>query len=340
MFSYWLLEKISRRMTAVNSWTSFVNLTQRNFKIFFKNKIQLFYTLLVPIILIIIYILFLRSMELNMVVDILKKSGAPTDDPTLNKYLGALMDSWMIGGIVALSSITMAIQTDAIIVKDKENGINRDFASSPVSKNSLIFSYFVFNYLLTFALCLIVLLICLAVLAIMGEFMLTFGWVMAAIGLLALVVIPSTLLTVLVCTFIHHDNTLAAVVAIFSTVSGFVIGSYMPLGMMPVWAQSICCIFPGTYSTSLMRFSLMDTPLHTTEAYLRTIMSSAKVDDLMSQVNGLIGYNLKFAQFTIQPWVQIIVVVGFILVLGFINVLTSKNLILVESGFNRKKKKK
>lgn len=280
-------------------------------------------------------------MELNMVYDILKKNSAPLDDPILNQHIGTLLDSWMIGGIVALSTITMAIQTDSIVVKDKENGINRDFASSPVSKHSLIMSYFAFNYLLTFFLCLIVLFICWIVLAIMGEFMISFGACMLAIGILALTVIPSTLLTILICTFIHHDNTLAGVVAIFSTVSGFVIGSYMPLGMMPIWAQSICCIFPGTYSTSLMRYALMDGPFNATIAYLKTTsMSASQIGSLITQVSDLIGYNLNFANTVIVPWVQILIVIGFIVVFGIINIFTSKNLILVESVFERKKKKK
>jgi len=276
-----------------------------------------------------------------MVKDILSKNGAPLDDPILNKCIGTLMDCWMIGGIVALSTITMAIQTDSIVVKDKENGINRDFASSPVSKHSLILSYFAFNYLLTFILCLIVLLICWVVLACMGEFMLTFGACMLSIGVLALSVIPATLLTILICTFIHHDNTLAGIVAVFSTVSGFVIGSYMPLGMMPLWAQSICCIFPGTYSTSLMRYALMDGAFNATIEYLKTTsMSASQIGALINEVGGLIGYNLNFANTVIVPWEQALVVVGFIVVFGVINIFTSKNLILVESVFERKKKKK
>lgn len=324
----------------MNSLSAYFQLTRRNFKIFFKNKIQVFYTLLVPVIIIVIYLLFLRAIEMNMVNDIVKtKLGAAAlDDTTLMKYVSSCMDGWMIGGIIALSTVTMAIQTDAIIVKDKENGINRDFASSPVGKKSLIFSYFSFNFIITFMLCLIVLLICWVVLACAGEFYLDFGGAMLTIATLAFTVIPSTLLTVFICTFIHHDNTLAAVVAIFSTAVGFVIGSYIPLGMMPMWAQSVCCFFPGTYSTSLLRYCMLNNPIQLTTSYVNQTYPG-KADELMKDVSNLIGYNLNFANQTIAPWVQSLVVVGIIAILVVLNIFTAKKLTIVESENPLKKKK-
>ena len=42
----------------------FFQLTRRHFIVFFKNKISVLYTLLVPIIIFVVYIFFLRSMEM------------------------------------------------------------------------------------------------------------------------------------------------------------------------------------------------------------------------------------------------------------------------------------
>lgn len=320
---------------------SYFQLTKRNFKIFFKNKIQVFYTLLVPIIIIVIYVLFLRTMEMGMVNDrirgILGEQGLK--DAVLMQNVSTCLDSWMIGGIIALSTITMAIQTDAIIVKDKENGINRDFASSPVDKKSLIASYFSFNFIITFMLCLIVLLICWVVLGCVGEFRLNFGEAMLTIATLAYVTIPATLITVFICTFIHHDNTLAAVVAIFSTAIGFLIGSYIPLGMMPMGAQTFFDFIPGTYSTSLLRYCLLNTPVNETTNYVMQAYPG-QADSLIKEVSGLIGYNLNFANQVITPWMQSLVVLGIIVLFAILNLLTAKKLTLVESGNPRKKKVK
>ena len=41
----------------------FFQLTRRHFLVFFKNKVRLFYTLLVPVIIFCVYVLFLRALE-------------------------------------------------------------------------------------------------------------------------------------------------------------------------------------------------------------------------------------------------------------------------------------
>ena len=45
----------------------FFQLTRRHLLVFFKNKIRLMYTLLVPVIIFAVYIFFLRTLELSTV---------------------------------------------------------------------------------------------------------------------------------------------------------------------------------------------------------------------------------------------------------------------------------
>ena len=236
----------------MNNLNVFLNLTKRHFLVFFKNKIRVLYTLLVPIIILLVYILFLRNLELSTVQNILYELEVEAT-PELTTYINTLVDSWMLSGIIILSTITISIQTNNIIINDKENGVNRDFASSPIKNSYLIGSYFLFNFIVTMFLCLIVMLICFVYLAIMGEFFLTFIDFLIAFGVLTLSTATSTLLTIFICSFIKHESTLASIIAVFSTVAGFVIGAYMPLSMFPDWFRNICGFVPGTYSTDLMR---------------------------------------------------------------------------------------
>jgi len=121
----------------------FFQLTRRHLLVFFRNKVRVFFTLMVPFIIFAIYILFLRDLELttanSVLVDLEEKLGASfTGDKVLQKHVGTVIDSWMLSGIIAISTITVSLQTNTIIVSDRENGINRDFASSPISRNLLI----------------------------------------------------------------------------------------------------------------------------------------------------------------------------------------------------------
>ena len=106
----------------------FFQLTRRHLLVFFKNKVRVMYTLLVPVIIFAVYIFFLRELELSAVRNTLHDLGIAAD-ASLTKYLQTLVDSWMLSGIAALSTITVSLQTNTVFVEDKQNGVNRDFVS-------------------------------------------------------------------------------------------------------------------------------------------------------------------------------------------------------------------
>ena len=308
----------------VNNLNVFLNLTKRHFLVFFKNKIRVLYTLLVPIIILLVYILFLRNLELSTVQNILYELEVGAT-PELTTYINTLVDSWMLSGIIILSTITISIQTNNIIINDKENGVNRDFASSPIKNSYLIGSYFLFNFIVTMFLCLIVMLICFVYLAIMCEFFLTFIDFLIAFGVLTLSTATSTLLTIFICSFIKHESTLASIIAVFSTVAGFVIGAYMPLSMFPDWFRNICGFVPGTYSTDLMRFAFMATPLDGLSG-LVSDLNLANEEELINNLFNSFGYEINLFGTNINVGYQALINVGFVVLFMILNIFSVKHI--------------
>lgn len=308
----------------MNNINVFLNLTKRHFLVFFKNKIRVLYTLLVPIIILLVYILFLRNLELSTVQNILYELEVEAT-PELTTYINTLVDSWMLSGIIILSTITISIQTNNIIINDKENGVNRDFASSPIKNSYLIGSYFLFNFIVTMFLCLIVMLICFVYLVIMGEFFLTFIDFLIAFGVLTLSTATSTLLTIFICSFIKHESTLASIIAVFSTVAGFVIGAYMPLSMFPDWFRNICGFVPGTYSTDLMRFAFMATPLDGLSG-LVSDLNLANGEELINNLFNSFGYEINLFGTNINVGYQALINVGFVVLFMILNIFSVKHI--------------
>ena len=308
----------------MNNLNVFLNLTKRHFLVFFKNKIRVLYTLLVPIIILLVYILFLRNLELSTVQNILYELEVKST-PELTTYINTLVDSWMLSGIIILSTITISIQTNNIIINDKENGVNRDFASSPIKNSYLIGSYFLFNFIVTMFLCLIVMLICFVYLAIMSEFFLTFIDFLIAFGVLTLSTATSTLLTIFICSFIKHESTLASIIAVFSTVAGFVIGAYMPLSMFPDWFRNICGFVPGTYSTDLMRFAFMATPLDSLSGLVSNL-NLANGEELINDLFNSFGYEINLFGTNINVGYQALINVGFVVLFMILNIFSVKHI--------------
>ena len=320
-----------------NNLSLLFSLTKRHFTVFFTNKIRLLYTLLVPVLILLIYILVLRNLELTTISNTILLmpemkglTNAQVDD--IVTHSKPLVDSWMLSGIVALSVVCIAIQCCNIIVEDKENGVNRDFIASPVNRKVLTFSYFLFVFLLTFVLSLIIVLFAFVYLAILGEFVLNIGEVFFIFAILIFTSIASVLLTVLIATFVNREATLASIIAVFSTAVGFLIGAYMPLSMFPKWLSYLCCLFPGSYGCSLLRFSFLNTPVNIFSDYVINVAHIPNGDKLINQITTSFGYNIDFFGLTATPWIQAVVTAGFILILLIANILCSKHLTKVISG--------
>lgn len=308
-----------------NSFHIFFQLTKRHFLVFFKNKIRVFYTLMVPLIILAVYICFLRELELSTVENMLYQLNIPYT-AELKKYLDILVDSWMLSGIITLSTITISIQANNIIINDKENGVNRDFASSPINKNLLIGSYFLFNFIVTLLICFVVLLVCLIYLLVMGEFVISFADFIMMIAILSLSSITSTLLTIFICSFIKRESTLASLIAIFSAIAGFLIGAYMPLSMFPGWLRNVCCFIPGTYSCGLMRFAFLNTPIELFTQFMQTQGGIENASELIASLTNSFGWNINCFGVDIAIGYQALINIGWVVVFVVANVLSGKYL--------------
>lgn len=315
----------------------FFELTKRHLLVFFSNKIRVLYTLLVPVIIFVVYILFLRKMELLTVENELIRLGLE-NDRTLMKYCETLVDTWMLSGIIGLSTITVALQANTIIVEDKQNGVNRDFASSPIHKNILICSYFFYNFIVTALICFVFFLICLIFLGAMGEFAITFVDVLLVFAVMLYSTVASTLMTVFVCSFVKTEATMMSIVAVFSTAVGFLIGAYMPLGMLPDWVQGICGLIPGTYSCALLRYGFMSTPLAEFTSYV-TALPLEDGGKLISDITTSFGCGLNFFGVEVSAPFQALALAVFIVLFLGLNVGVGNKLAAV-IGMGKKKIKK
>lgn len=328
------------KMTTMNEckkqFNIFLNLTKRHLLVFFKNKMRVFYTLLVPIIILVIYAFFLKDLEMMSIKDSLDKafSNYPDliDDPNVYYYINVIIDSWMLSGIISLSTLTVSLQTNNIFVEDKENGVNRDFISSPIKKSTVISSYFVSNFIVTFSICLLVMLISFLYLVFNNEFLLNFDDFCLILLALIVAVMLSCLSMILICLFIKKESTLSSVIALVATAAGFLIGAYIPTSILPSWAANICAFIPGTYSTGILRNVFSETVFSEFNKYLSSFVNNNEISEMISYIKDTVGYNISFFDLTINVNYQSIIVIIFIVIFGFLNILFSNKIINIENG--------
>ena len=106
--------------------------------------------------------------------------------------------------------------------------------------------------------CFIVLGVCFVWLAVSGSWLLSAVDVFACIGVTVLSVLSASTLLVFLIGFLRSEGAFTGLNVIIGTVTGFLIGAYIPTSSFPEWVQYITLFVPGSYSAALFRTFFMD----------------------------------------------------------------------------------
>lgn len=317
------MQFFSREIHANHNPRIYFTLTRRHFKVFFKNKIGVFFALLVPMITLIIYIIFLRKLQTTAI-----DNNIGTYLPDFAKDAGVLSkahllaDAWMLSGIVAVSCISVSLNTCTIMINDRMTGVSKDFVSSPISRRSINASYILFNVFATFLINFCVLLVAFIYLGATGGFQISVGRTFLLIPTLLLSVVSASLITCFVASFITSYNTYNSSSVIVSSASGFLIGAYMPITMLPLAARRISLFFPGTYSAGLLRTFFIQDYLDNFRSYLINKGAEAQeIAELEKQLSSTISMKIDFFGHQLTTGYMALAAIVFIILFVILNLI-------------------
>ena len=220
---------------------------KRNILLYFRDKATVFFSLLAVIILVALYVVFLGDMTAKQLPDFPAKK--------------ALLMSWFIAGMLAITSMTTTLASFGILVEDRANKTYMDFYSSPISRTKLVGGYILSALTIGFLMCLFTLIASNLFLVVAGETMLSFGKMIVASGVVILAVLASASMVLLLVSFFKTSNAFAAASTVIGTLLGFLAGIYIPIGSLPDYLQTIIKLFPVSHSAALFRQVLMEMPL-------------------------------------------------------------------------------
>lgn len=233
-------------------FNALIRLTERNVKVFIKDRANVFFSMLAPLIVLVLYVLFIGRMQSDGIIASLAEYGVSADDA-----VRAFSDSWMLSGVMATSCITVPLCACSTMVYDKNRGVSADFAASPIPAWLPSAAYFLSVVVAGLIICLIVLCVCFGWLAISGSWLLSVGDVFACIGVTILSVLSSSTLLVFVIGFIRSEGAFTGLNVIIGTVTGFLTGAYIPISNFPAAVQYVTLFVPGSYSAALFRTFFM-----------------------------------------------------------------------------------
>lgn len=235
----------------------FLGLTKRNLLLFFKDKQSIIFSLLTSMIVLALYLLFLKDTFVNAM------------DSAINQFpgLSLLIDKndkdmfanlILLTGILGSAVITVPYNCLITLVKDRENKVDYDILATPLKRGQIILSYFVSAAFSSIILTGIILAIGLATICMHGNIYLGTIDILKAFGVVALGSISATSIFMIVVLFLKTVSASGAFFGLLSAVSGFIIGAYIPISQFSEAVQTVCNIFPASQITIILRNVLIN----------------------------------------------------------------------------------
>ena len=288
-------------------------LTLRNIKLYFKDKMTFLVSLITPLILLVLFIAFLKSTYEDSILSIIQ--GFDLDQSLIDAFTGG----WLFSSVLATSCITIAFCSGMMVI-DKINRANIDFMVSPVKKSTLQLSYVLANLFCTFIITFVLLIVGLIYLACVG-FYITFVDILLIVFGIIITSLFGTILANIIWTFTHSQGVVSGVCTLVSALYGFICGAYMPIRTMGQGMQYFVSLLPGTYATVLFR-----------QGFLNSVLNRMRETLPQGMINGIAsGFDVKMSFFghDVSTLALILVIsISTIVLLGvflFINKFKKKN---------------
>lgn len=200
-----------------------------------------------------------------------------------------------------MTGITTSLAALTQLVKDRENQVDQDLYLSDQGKWRLPFSYLTSAIIISFFMqALMYVLMCgyfreVPALSLLPE----------VLPIMLLSSLLSSLVNAIFVYFFHSVDSLGKFSTIVGTASGFLVGTYVPLGVLPDFAQLLMKCTPATYIAALYRQVLMNEKLSET---------FKGQDDLRQEFQEKMGVQLKWQELLTKENTYFIVLGGILLV--------------------------
>ena len=230
---------------------------KRNVLLFFKDWQSILFSLLTSIIVLVLYLLFLKGTFVSAIQSAMEQyPGLASMVP--QKDIDMFANLFLLSGILGSAMISVPFSCITVLVKDRANKVDYDILSTPLKREQIIFAYFVSAVLTSTLLTDIILAVGLIGIRMQGNMYLNISQVVKAFSVVALGSISASAIFMIVVLFFKTVSACEAFFGILSAASGFVIGAYIPISQFSNGVQTVCNLFPASQITIMLRNILLN----------------------------------------------------------------------------------
>lgn len=225
---------------------------KRNMLLFFKDRTSVFFSFMAVFVVLGLYVCFLG----DMMIQPLKQ-----DFPDTAREIS---DTWIMAGTLGIVSLTTSLSVLGIIIEDKSKSILNDFYIAPIAQMKVTSAYLLSTICITFLVSIVTLLIGeLYIVAYGGAFM-PLSSLIQVLACMILSILSCTSMLYFFMSFFKSATSFSNVTTIIGTLSGFLMGIYVPVGALPKLLQTVISLFPPSHCAALFRNIMMNDVLQRT----------------------------------------------------------------------------
>ena len=175
-------------------------LIKRNLLLFFKDWQSILFSLLTSIIVLVLYLLFLKGTFVSAIQSAMEQySGLASMVP--QKDIDMFANLFLLSGILGSAMISVPFSCITVLVKDRANKVDYDILATPMKRGQIIFAYFVSAVLTSTLLNSIILAVGLIGIRMQGNMYLNISQVVKAFSIVALGSISASAIFMIIVLF-------------------------------------------------------------------------------------------------------------------------------------------
>jgi multidrug/hemolysin transport system permease protein len=215
---------------------------------------NVFFSLLAVLIVIMLYVLFLGDVVNDELVKQLKIS---------SKSVDATVTSLMLSGMIGMAAVTTSLGALSVSVSDQVKA-SKDFLTTPIRRGKISLSYVFASSISGLILTFVSFFICIGFILLKGGIVPGFTDWLLLIFTTILSVLCGNSIIYFITLFVKSSNAFAPLSTVIGTMLGFIMGIYMPIGTLPAGVQWVVKTFPMSHSASMFKQILADPNLEKT----------------------------------------------------------------------------
>ena len=264
-------------------------MVKRNCLCYFRDKASVFFSLLGVLIVILLYLIFLK----DMLVDSFMKE---ISDMVTRDSVKDFVDAWVMAGILAIVSVTTSAGSLQTMISDKVSGRERDAKMTSLSSAKISAAYILSTFLVGQIMSLIAFVIAIGYLAATGCDMSAEGIVKTLLLTIPASLSGAIIVYTLTCRM-RSEGAFSGFSTVLGVLIGFLTGIYMPLGTMADGMQTVGSLMPATHMAALMRQTLSKNAFD-------KIMTGAP-SETYDEIWYMMGYQIELFGVDFSPWMSI-----------------------------------